>query len=209
MPVPSSFGKGQHPVRVKAEEDKPTGLPDGTGGDSIAAEHIPPPPSETTDAERRGEAEGSPGTANCRSESGAVDADRDSRGDIPPAQLGIRRPLCPDAKHLQRRGGRQQRRVLYFRTEDIELVVATGLQGKRHASIRPEDILVSTEPLSSSARNSFRGVVTGIADAGTTIYLTVSVPQDFVCLITHRSFEDMNLRQGKAVIYCMPPEVSP
>jgi molybdopterin-binding protein len=86
-----------------------------------------------------------------------------------------------------------------FRTEGAELVVATDLRGKWHASIRPEDILISTEPLRSSARNSFCGTITGISDKGSTLYLTVSVPPDFFCLVTRRSFEDMELSEGQKV----------
>jgi len=86
-----------------------------------------------------------------------------------------------------------------FCTEDIELAVVTDLRGKLHASVRPEDILISTEPLHSSARNSFGGTITYIADRGSTLYLTVNLPPDFVCLITRRSFEEMGLAEGKKI----------
>ncbi|MFC1860241.1 ATP-binding cassette domain-containing protein [Chloroflexota bacterium] len=86
-----------------------------------------------------------------------------------------------------------------FRTEGTELVVVTDLRGKLHASIRPEDILISTEQLHSSARNSFSGTITHIADRGSTLYLTVSLPPDFICLVTRRSFEEMELGGGKEV----------
>ncbi len=86
-----------------------------------------------------------------------------------------------------------------FCTEDIELAVVTDLRGKLHASVRPEDILISTEPLHSSARNSFGGIITHIADRGSTLYLTVNLPPDFVCLITRRSFEEMGLAEGKKI----------
>jgi len=83
--------------------------------------------------------------------------------------------------------------------EGTELAVVTELRGRLHASLRPEDILLSTQPLHSSARNSFQGVITHIADRGSTLYLTVRVPPDFVCLITRRSFEEMRLGEGKEV----------
>lgn len=86
-----------------------------------------------------------------------------------------------------------------FRTKGVDLVVATELRGNWHASIRPEDILISTEPLSSSARNSFYGTITDIADKGSTVYLTVNLPPDFICLVTRRSFEDMGLKEGSNV----------
>ena len=86
-----------------------------------------------------------------------------------------------------------------FCTEGTELAVATDLRGKLHASVRPEDILISPEPLRSSARNSFSGTITYIADRGSTLYLTVNLPPDFVCLITRRSFEEMGLAEGQEV----------
>jgi len=86
-----------------------------------------------------------------------------------------------------------------FRTEGAELAIVTELKGKLHASVRPEDILVSTEPLHSSARNSFGGVITHVADRGSTLYLTVNLPPDFICLVTRRSFDEMELGEGKKV----------
>lgn len=83
--------------------------------------------------------------------------------------------------------------------EGIELAVATRLRGKFHASIRPEDILISAEPFKSSARNCLRGVISRIDDKGSTLLLTVTVPPDFICLVTRRSFEEMELAKGKEV----------
>jgi molybdopterin-binding protein len=86
-----------------------------------------------------------------------------------------------------------------FSTEGTELAVVTDLRGSLHASIRPEGILVSPEPLYSSARNSFCGVITRVIDKGSTLYFTVNLPPDFICLVTRRSFEEMELAEGKKV----------
>jgi len=86
-----------------------------------------------------------------------------------------------------------------FSAEGTELAVATDLRGSRHASIRPEDILISPEPLRSSARNSFGGIITRVTDKGSTLYLTVNLPPDFICMVTRRSFEEMGLAEGKKV----------
>jgi len=86
-----------------------------------------------------------------------------------------------------------------FSTEGTELAVVTDLRGSLHASVRPEDILISPEPLYSSARNSFGGVITYVADKGSTLYLTVNLPPDFICLVTRRSFEEMGLAEGRKV----------
>ena len=79
---------------------------------------------------------------------------------------------------------------------DVDLAVQTELRGKLHVSLRPEDILLSKDPLRSSARNSFRGKITRISDRGSTLYLTVTAPPDFICLVTRRSFEEMDLKEG-------------
>jgi molybdopterin-binding protein len=83
--------------------------------------------------------------------------------------------------------------------EGLEIETLTELTGRVHVSLRPEDILISTRPLRSSARNSFKGEVARILDKGPTVYVMVRVPPDFVCLITKRSFEEMGLREGVQV----------
>jgi len=83
--------------------------------------------------------------------------------------------------------------------EGLEIAAVTELEGPVHASIRPEDIVLSREPLRSSARNTFRGRVVGISNRGTVAYITVRVPPDFVCMITRRSLEEMRLREGMRV----------
>ncbi len=83
--------------------------------------------------------------------------------------------------------------------DGVEIAVVTGLSGWAHASIRPEEIVISREPLRSSARNSFQGRIMDVADRGTFVYVTVRVPPDFTCVITRRSLEEMELREGLEV----------
>jgi molybdate transport system ATP-binding protein/molybdate/tungstate transport system ATP-binding protein len=86
-----------------------------------------------------------------------------------------------------------------FRQNHLEFVVVTELVGPMHASVRPEDIILSREPLPSSVRNAFEGRVVEIVDRGTLIYVTVSVPPDFTCAITRRSLDEMGIRPGMTV----------
>jgi molybdopterin-binding protein len=83
-----------------------------------------------------------------------------------------------------------------FTIDDNKLEVITDLRGQLHASIRPEDILLSRNMLVSSARNSIKGKVTGIDNRGATLYVTISTPTDFICLITRRSYEELGLSEG-------------
>ena len=90
----------------------------------------------------------------------------------------------------------------------MEIVVITELSGRAHASIRPEDIIISRDVIRSSARNSLRGRIVEIADRGAVVYVTVRIvpgparggpgatAPDFIAMITRRSLEEMELREG-------------
>jgi molybdate/tungstate transport system ATP-binding protein len=69
-----------------------------------------------------------------------------------------------------------------------------------HIAIRPEDIVISRGPLSSSMRNSFRGVVTGVLDQGFYYQVHVQVGElKFNSLITKRSLFELDLQEGTDV----------
>jgi ABC-type sugar transport system ATPase subunit len=86
-----------------------------------------------------------------------------------------------------------------FCTSGIEMRVATKLRGHMHAIIRPEDIFISRECPASNNLNAFPGKITHITDYGSVIYLTVTVPPDFVCLITRQTFEELNTQKEERV----------
>jgi molybdopterin-binding protein len=83
--------------------------------------------------------------------------------------------------------------------DEREIAVVTNLTGQVHCSIRPEDIIISRDPLRSSARNCFRGQIVSIANRGMVVYVTVRVPPDFICVITRRSLEEIELEEGQEV----------
>ncbi len=69
-----------------------------------------------------------------------------------------------------------------------------------YIAIRPEDIVISRDALTSSMRNSFRGVVTGMFDQG--FYYEVHVRAGtvtFKSLITKRSVFELELQEGNDV----------
>ncbi|MBI4181188.1 MAG: ABC transporter ATP-binding protein [Chloroflexi bacterium] len=86
-----------------------------------------------------------------------------------------------------------------FCIDGVRLAVNTQRRGKLHASIRPEDILISREPLHSDTTNSLPGTITHIADRGSVVYLTVNIPPEFTCLILHRSLEETGFREKEKV----------
>lgn len=93
------------------------------------------------------------------------------------------------------------------------LMAISPSRGMVRLSLRPEDILLSKQPLQSTARNSLPGTISDITDRGAVIYITVSVPPDssppksailhgsldFICLITRQSLEELGLRTGERV----------
>ncbi len=91
----------------------------------------------------------------------------------------------------------------------VGLVVNTDLRGDVMASIRPEDILLSTSPPSSSARNCLEGTITRVVDRGILIYVTLNIPPDFTCLILRRSFNEIAPKEGqKAFIEFEPSDIN-
>jgi tungstate transport system ATP-binding protein len=65
--------------------------------------------------------------------------------------------------------------------------------GKTQILVRPEDIILSRKPLSSSARNVFKGKIVGITDLGPIVKLRVDAGKEFAAQITKRSFKEMGL----------------
>ena len=79
---------------------------------------------------------------------------------------------------------------------DVKICVSTDLEGKVKVSVRPEDIILSTGPLVSSARNLMKGKVTGILtdEKSAKVLLDVGIPM--TVLITKRSLQEMNIKAG-------------
>ncbi len=65
--------------------------------------------------------------------------------------------------------------------------------------VRPEDIILSSNPIVSSARNSFEGRIVQISDLGPLVKLKVRAGKDFIVQITKRSFNEMQLNVDSKV----------
>jgi molybdate/tungstate transport system ATP-binding protein len=68
-----------------------------------------------------------------------------------------------------------------------------------HLTIRPEDITLSNENITTSARNVFKGHIKEVYDLGTIIKLTVDVGEQLVLVLTRKSFSDLELNIGKQI----------
>jgi len=80
----------------------------------------------------------------------------------------------------------------------LALQVVTDRQGPATLAIPPEEIVVSTEALHSSARNVLKGRVVRVAEHGAAMRVTIDAGIELVALITRRSFQEMGLTVGGA-----------
>jgi len=90
----------------------------------------------------------------------------------------------------------------YLESNGLQIMVVTSLEeGEAAGIIRAEDILLSLEPIVSSARNSFRGTILSIEDMG--IILSAAVEcgkQVLISFITRESASFMGLKPGQSII---------
>jgi tungstate transport system ATP-binding protein len=77
--------------------------------------------------------------------------------------------------------------------DGVEIEAALKESGKTRVFMRPEDIILSRKPISSSARNVFKGRVVEISDLKSVVRLKVDAGKQFVVQITKRSFNEMQL----------------
>ena len=84
----------------------------------------------------------------------------------------------------------------FVKLDDVNIHVHTDLTGDVKLSIRPEDIILSLEPFTSSARNIFKGTVVDLIenDDGVKVILDIGIP--IMSLITKKSMENMKISKG-------------
>jgi len=83
----------------------------------------------------------------------------------------------------------------------LQVEAAFKKAGNVRLHVPPEDIILSTQPLISSARNTFEGRITQISDMGHVLKLKVKIAENknFTVQITKRSFNEMQLNIGSKV----------
>jgi len=91
------------------------------------------------------------------------------------------------------------KRLTIIDTGNISIYSTEQKQGHVHITVRPEDIILSTQKVETSARNVFKGPIRGIVDTGALIKLTIDVGEPLVVFLTRQSFLDMELNIGKSV----------
>lgn len=89
--------------------------------------------------------------------------------------------------------------LLLFDTGRIQIALLPDKKQVSHIAIPPEDIIVSLEPVATSARNSFAGTISQVTDKGDGVTLTVDIGEKLRAKITKRSFQEMTLTLGSSV----------
>lgn len=83
--------------------------------------------------------------------------------------------------------------------DGVRIEAAFSKSGKVTVFVRPEDIILSKEPIVSSARNTFKGRIVEVSDSGSTVRLKVDAIKEFIVQITKRSFNEMQLNVDSEV----------
>ena len=78
----------------------------------------------------------------------------------------------------------------------LALEVVTDRRGPATLAIPPDEIVLSTASLHSSARNALKGRIVRVAEHGAAMRVTLDAGIELVALITRKSFEEMRLAVG-------------
>ena len=91
---------------------------------------------------------------------------------------------------------KKEKDLFLFDTGTIQVALIPERDQISHIAIPPEDIIVSLKSHATSARNSFAGTVSHVADEGKFVGLTVDIGEKLKVKITKRSFQEMQLTLG-------------
>jgi ABC-type Fe3+/spermidine/putrescine transport system ATPase subunit len=94
---------------------------------------------------------------------------------------------------------------MVFKVGATEFITTGVIEGNCQASIRPEDILITRDPLFDIAQNCFPATITQIVNKGSMFSVTASLPPDMACMVTRHSFEEMGLHTGMQVYLTISP----
>jgi tungstate transport system ATP-binding protein len=78
----------------------------------------------------------------------------------------------------------------------LQIILTEAIENARHASIKPEDIVLSTEALKSSMRNHFHGRVVMIAEEMGRVRVNVDIGVVFQVLITYQALAELKIKLG-------------
>ena len=82
----------------------------------------------------------------------------------------------------------------------VTIDVVSDRTGPVTLAIPPDEIVLSSEPLHSSARNAIAGRIVRVAEQGAAVRVVVDGGIELVSLVTRRSFEELGLQVGGRAI---------
>jgi len=87
-----------------------------------------------------------------------------------------------------------------LRTNGVEIELPVEASGRVRVGLRPEDIIISTGPIKSSARNEFKATVESIEELGPLVRVRLSLGGlSLVAFITRSSMLELGMEKGKEV----------
>jgi tungstate transport system ATP-binding protein len=89
--------------------------------------------------------------------------------------------------------------VSQVRVGEITIRTSIPLTGRVSLHVRPQDIIISKDWIETSARNQFRGPISGVNERNGIVLIDVDVGRVFSVQITRRSFNEMGLKLGDPV----------
>jgi len=87
----------------------------------------------------------------------------------------------------------------YLEIGPVSFEVVSDIEGRAAASLGPSEVILSREPLRSSARNVLKGVVREAAPEGGLYRVTVDARIPLVSVITKASWDELGLAEGGEV----------
>ncbi|NOQ64476.1 MAG: ATP-binding cassette domain-containing protein [Methyloprofundus sp.] len=86
-----------------------------------------------------------------------------------------------------------------FHTGAMRIILSNALSKAQHASINPQDIVLSLDALVSSMRNHFQGRVVLISEEGGSVCVNVDTGVIFQVLITYQALAELNIKLGDKI----------
>lgn len=83
--------------------------------------------------------------------------------------------------------------------EGIQIQAVSEMEGHVKACIRPDEIIISNEPVKSSGRNMLEGKITSITDREDTMRIRADTGKEFAVTITRKSLDELGLEIGKKI----------
>jgi len=111
------------------------------------------------------------------------------------------RLVSPVMHNLFKGAIRTSPEATYFDTGKIRIQIPSEYKDSEsgHASVNPDEIILSRKPFVSSARNTFAGVIIQISSREGKVHLEINSGELFRVEITNQSFREMGLNLGSRV----------